>query len=170
VRQFFKFVLATVVGLVLFSVLGVLLLVGLGALIGRSSTDKSVAANSVLELKLDKPISEREQSADLNPLGGDRATIGLVNLKEVIGRAKTDDDIKGILLNLELVQGGMASLEEVRNALLDFKKSGKFIVAYHEIASEKSYYRGRPDLPAPAGHAGVQRPELGGDVLQAAVR
>jgi protease-4 len=140
VRQFFKFVLATVVGLVLFSVLGVLLLVGLGALIGRSSTDKSVAANSVLELKLDKPISEREQSADLNPLGGDRATIGLVNLKEVIGRAKTDDDIKGILLNLELVQGGMASLEEVRNALLDFKKSGKFIVAYHEIASEKSYY------------------------------
>jgi protease-4 len=140
VRQFFKFVLATVVGLVLFSMLGVLLLVGLGALIGRSSTDKSVAANSVLELKLDKPISERAQSADLNPLGGDRATIGLVNLKEVIGRAKTDDDIKGILLNLELVQGGMASLEEVRNALLDFKKSGKFIVAYHEIASEKSYY------------------------------
>jgi protease-4 len=140
VRQFFKFVLATVVGLVLFSVLGVLLLVGLGAAIGRSSTDKSVAANSVLELKLDKPISERAQSADLNPLGGDRATIGLVNLKEVIGRAKTDDDIKGILLNLELVQGGMASLEEVRDALLDFKKSGKFIVAYHEIASEKSYY------------------------------
>jgi protease-4 len=63
-----------------------------------------------------------------------------VNLKEVIRRAKTDGDIKGILLNLELVQGGMASLEEVRDALLDFKKSGKFIVAYHEIASEKSYY------------------------------
>jgi protease-4 len=139
VRQFFKFVLATVVGLVLFSVLGVLLLVGLGTVLG-SSSEKSVASNSVLELKLDKPISERAQSADLNPLGGDRATIGLVNLKEAIRRAKTDDDIKGILLNLELVQGGMATLEEVRDALLDFKKSGKFIVAYHEIASEKSYY------------------------------
>jgi protease-4 len=128
-----------VVGLVLFSVLGLVLLIGLGTAIG-SSTEKSVASNSVLELKLDKPISERAQSADFNPLGGDRATIGLVNLKEAIRRAKTDDDIKGILLNLELVQGGMATLEEVRDALLDFKKSGKFIVAYHEIASEKSYY------------------------------
>ncbi|TVT43147.1 signal peptide peptidase SppA [Hymenobacter setariae] len=138
-RQFFKFVLATIVGLVLFSVLGFILLIGLGKALG-SSTEKSVASNSVLELKLDKPISERAQSADLNPLGGNQATIGLVNLKEVIRRAKTDGDIKGILLNLELVQGGMASLEEVRDALLDFKKSGKFIVAYHEIASEKSYY------------------------------
>lgn len=138
-RQFFKFVLATVVGLVLFSVLGFVLLIGLGAALG-SSSGKSVAANSVLELKLDKPISERKQSADINPFGGDQSTIGLVNLKEVISRAKDDSDIKGILLNLELVQGGMASLEEVRNALLDFKKSGKFIVAYHEIASKKSYY------------------------------
>jgi protease-4 len=139
VVQFFKFVLATVVGLVLFSVLGLVLLIGLGKVIG-SSAEKTVASNSVLELKLNKPISERAQSADFNPLGGDQATIGLVNLKEAIRRAKTDDDIKGILLNLELVQGGMASLEEVRDALLDFKKSGKFIVAYHEIASEKSYY------------------------------
>jgi len=136
-RQFFKFVLATIVGLVVFAVLGFVLVAGLAAAISHS-TDKSVAANSVLELKLDKPISERKQSGDL--LGSSGATIGLVGLKEVIGRAKTDDDIKGILLNLELVQGGMASLEEVRNALLDFKKSGKFIVAYHEITSEKSYY------------------------------
>ncbi|RZL08330.1 MAG: signal peptide peptidase SppA, partial [Hymenobacter sp.] len=137
-RQFFKFVLATVVGLLAFSVLGFVLLAGLIAAIGSSSSEKTVASNSVLELKLDKPISERKQSADL--LGSSGSTIGLVGLKEVIRRAKTDDDIKGILLNLELVQGGMASLEEVRDALLDFKKSGKFIVAYHEIASEKSYY------------------------------
>ena len=136
--QFFKFVLATLVGLVVFSVLGVVVLIGIGAALGSSSTSKTVASNSVLELKLDKPISERKQSADL--LGSGGATIGLVGLKEVIGRAKDDDDIKGILLNLELVQGGMASLEEVRDALLDFKKAGKFIVAYHEITSEKSYY------------------------------
>ena len=135
--QFLKFVLATLVGLALFSVLGFVLLAGLASL---GSGSKKVAANSVLELKLDKPISERHQSADLNPLGGAPATIGLINLKEAIARAKTDDDIKGILLNLQVVQGGMASLEEVRDALLDFKKSGKFIVAYHEISSEKSYY------------------------------
>ncbi|MDO7883898.1 signal peptide peptidase SppA [Hymenobacter cheonanensis] len=137
-RQFFKFVLATVVGLVVFSVVGFVLLAGLLAALGSSSADKAVASNSVLELKLDKPISERRQSADL--LGNSGATIGLVGLKDAIRQAKTDDDIKGILLNLELVQGGMASLEEVRDALLDFKRSGKFIVAYHEIASEKSYY------------------------------
>jgi protease-4 len=137
VRQFFKFVLATVVGLVVFSALGFILLAGLAAAVG-SSANKTVASNSVLELKLDKPISERRQSADL--LGSGGATLGLVALKDAIREAKADDDIKGILLNLELVQGGMASLEEVRDALLDFKRSGKFIVAYHEIASEKSYY------------------------------
>jgi protease-4 len=138
VRQFFKFVLATVVGLVVFSVLGFILLAGLAAAVGSSSGNKSVASNSVLELKFDRPISERKQSADL--LGNNGATLGLVGIKDVIRRAKRDDDIKGILLNLELVQGGMASLEEVRDALLDFKRSGKFIVAYHEISSEKSYY------------------------------
>ncbi len=136
-RQFFKFVLATVVGLVVFSALGFILLAGLAAAVG-SGADKTVASNSVLELKFDKPISERKQSADL--LGSGGATLGLVGIKDAIRQAKTDDDIKGILLNLELVQGGMASLEEVRDALLDFKRSGKFIVAYHEIASEKSYY------------------------------
>lgn len=125
------------VGLVLFSVLGFVVLAGLIG-VASSGSDKSVAANSVLELKLDKPISERKQSADL--LGNNGATIGLVGLKKAIRRAKDDGDIKGILLNLELVQGGMASLEEVRDALLDFKKSGKFLVAYHEISSEKSYY------------------------------
>jgi protease-4 len=61
-------------------------------------------------------------------------------LKNAIRRAKGDGDIKGILLNLDIVQGGMASLEEVRNELLNFKKSGKFVVAYHEICSEKSFY------------------------------
>jgi len=135
--QFFKFVLATVLGLVVFSILSFVLLIGLGAALG-SSSEKTVADNSVLELRLDKPISERKQSADL--FGSSSATIGLLSLRQTIGEAKSDDHIKGILLNLGLVRGGMASLEEVRDALLDFKQSGKFIVAYHEVASEKSYY------------------------------
>jgi protease IV len=139
--MFFKYVLATLTGLILFALLGFVLLFGLAALVGSASDDdKEVASNSVLELKLDKPITERQQAAEFNPFGSSNASIGLVNLKEAIRRAKDDDDIKGILLNLEIVQGGMASLEEVRNALLDFKKSGKFIVAYHEVCSEKSYY------------------------------
>jgi len=139
-KQFFKFVLATVVGLVLFSALGFVLLLGLVAAAKSVGAEKEVASNSVLELRLDKPITERQEANDYGPLGGGDASIGLLNLRQAIAQAKTDDDIKGILLRLDAVQGGMASLTEVRDALLDFKKSGKFIVSYTEGATEKSYY------------------------------
>ncbi|OUJ72480.1 signal peptide peptidase SppA [Hymenobacter crusticola] len=141
-RQFLKYVLATLVGLVLFAVIGVVVLIGLAYSASRSEKDVVVATNSVLELKLDKPISERENPGSFAAyITGDNAqSTGLDQLKDAIRRAKTDDDIKGIFLNVELVQAGMATLEEVRDALLDFKKSGKFVVAYNDLASEKSYY------------------------------
>lgn len=140
-RQFFKYVLATIVGVLVLSIVSTLLLFGLIA--GLASSDKTitVAKDSVLELKLDKPIGERGFE---NPLasftGGQASTLGLHELKTAIRRAVKDDNIKGIFLNLELVQGGMASLEEVRHELLEFKKSGKFIVSYADAQSEKSYY------------------------------
>ncbi|OGX81419.1 signal peptide peptidase SppA [Hymenobacter lapidarius] len=139
-RQFLKFVLATIVGLLAFSFLGfVLLAVVIGAAASSSGDRKEVAANSVLELKLNEPLAERGRDSKFN-FGGNSSTTGLVDLKATIRRAKGDEDIRGILLNLDIVQGGMASLEEVRDALLDFKKSGKFVVAYHEVCSEKSFY------------------------------
>jgi protease-4 len=138
--QFLKYVLATIVGLLLFSLVGLLLFVGIAAAVGSSSDEVTVASNSVLELKLDKPLTERKQEAEFTPFGVGNSSIGLNSLKESIRRAKTDEDIKGILLDLDVVSGGLASLEEVRDALLDFKKSGKFIVAYHETGSEKGYY------------------------------
>ena len=138
-RQFFKFVLATIVGLLAFSFIGFLIFAGIIGAAASSDGKKEVAANSVLELKLNEPLTERGRGREFGPFGGSGST-GLIEIKEAIKRAKTDGDIKGILLNLELVQGGMASLEEVRDALLDFKKSGKFVVAYHEVSSEKSFY------------------------------
>ena len=138
-RQFLKFLLATLVGLALFSFLGFLVLAGIVGAAKSAGDHKETASNSVLELKLNEPLTERGSDNRFG-FGGNNSSIGLVSLKEAIRRAKKDDDIKGILLNLEFVQGGMASLEEVRDALLDFKKSGKFVVAYHEIASEKSFY------------------------------
>ncbi|MCC2548085.1 signal peptide peptidase SppA [Hymenobacter sp. BT175] len=141
-RQFLKYVGATLVGLMLFFTVGFLFLLAL-AFAAASSSDKDtvVAEDSVLELKLDRPLAERESRESVGSLFSRQAdNIGLDQLKKTIARAKTDDDIKGIFLNLELVQGGMASLEEVRDALLDFKKSGKFLVAYSDMASEKSYY------------------------------
>ncbi len=138
--QFLKFTLATVVGLFLFALLGFLVLLGIAGAAASSADKKDVAANSVLELKLNQPLHERGRDGKFGRFGGGSAATGLLELKAAIGRAKTDDDIKGILLHLDVVQGGLASLEEVRDALRDFKKSGKFIVAYHEICSEKSYY------------------------------
>ncbi|MDB5236390.1 MAG: signal peptide peptidase SppA [Hymenobacter sp.] len=138
-RQFLKYVLATIVGLLAFSFLGFLLLAGIIGAAASAGDHKETASNSVLELKLNQPLTERGHDGKFS-FGRNSSSTGLVNLKDAIRRAKKDDDIKGILLNLEFVQGGMASLEEVRDALLDFKKSGKFIVAYHEVCSEKSFY------------------------------
>ncbi|MDQ2772604.1 MAG: signal peptide peptidase SppA [Bacteroidota bacterium] len=139
-RQFFKFVLATLVGLVAFSFIGFLILAGIIGAASSAGDHKEAGSNSVLELKLNEPLAERGRDGAFGGFGGNKGSTGLVELKESIHRAKGDGDIKGILLNLEFVQGGMASLEEVRDALLDFKKSGKFVVAYHEVCSEKSFY------------------------------
>ncbi|MCR5886831.1 signal peptide peptidase SppA [Hymenobacter sp. J193] len=139
-RQFFKYVLATLTGLVLFAFVGVVLMIGF--IVAAASTDKdvTVADNSVLELKLDKPVAERGFENPLSAFAGGENTVGLDELKAAIRRAKKDDDIKGIFLNLEMVQGGMATLEEIRHELADFKKGGKFVVSYTDAQSEKSYY------------------------------
>ncbi|MBT9393604.1 signal peptide peptidase SppA [Hymenobacter sp. NST-14] len=140
-RQFLKYVLATITGVLVLGLIATVLLVGL--ILGLASSDKdvTVARDSVLQLTLDKPIGERGFSNPLSGfVGGQASSIGLDELKAAIRHAKTDGDIKGIFLNLELVQGGMASLEEVRQELVEFKKSGKFIVSYADAQSEKSYY------------------------------
>ena len=141
-KQFFKYVLATITGIVVLWIVGFLILLAVVFTVARSADKEvTVASNSVLELKLDKPVNERESRTSLAALFSDQADdIGLDQLKAAIGRAKKDGDIKGIFLNAEYVQAGMASLEEIRDALLDFKKSGKFVVAYNDLASEKSYY------------------------------
>ncbi|RSK42288.1 signal peptide peptidase SppA [Hymenobacter perfusus] len=140
-RQFFKYVLASFTGLVLFALIGVVLLVAIIAAAASSDKEVTVASNSVLELTLDKPIGEREFTNPLSGFtGGQSSSIGLDELKATIRRAAKDGDIKGIFLNLELVQGGMASLEEVRYELVQFRKAGKFIVSYTDAQSEKSYY------------------------------
>jgi protease IV len=139
--NFLKNVFSVVVGLFVFlfiSFLGLLFIISLIA----SDGDLGIKSDSVLKLKLDREIVERESeklfsAGSLLPAG---SSIGLIDLKEAIAQAKTDDKIKGIYLELSTVQGGFASLEEIRNALLDFKKSKKFVVAYGESYSEGAYY------------------------------
>eukprot|EP01037_Dinobryon_pediforme_P008371 gene8371-8458_t len=111
-----------------------------------SANDKTVEvdANSVLQISFNSPIAERTPNnpfAGLNFLGldGDKS-IGLNDILANIKKAKTDDNIKGIFLNESGITPGEATSEEIRNALIDFKKSGKFIVAYAEIYTQGFYY------------------------------
>ena len=141
--NFLKYVLATIVGLLIFFFISVLIMVGIIA--STASDDEvKVKEGSVLELKLDKKITERDPKNPLNELGfsfgGFTSTDGLDQIKASIRRAKTDDNIKGIFLNMTFVDAGMGKLEEIRYELVEFKKSGKFIVSYADISTEKAYY------------------------------
>jgi protease-4 len=142
-KQFFKFVLATIVGLIFATIILVLILVGV---IASASSDKSVTveANSVLNISIDHPITERTPN---NPLAGlslfgfdTDKSIGLNDILANIKKAKTDDNIKGIYLSESYMLSGQATTEEIRKALIDFKKSGKFIVAYAEVYTQSFYY------------------------------
>ncbi|CAN5600523.1 signal peptide peptidase SppA [soil metagenome] len=139
--SFFRIVLASIVGLIIFSIIAILIVAGI---IAAASADREVkiADNSVLHLKLDKPIVERgvdDPFASLQLLGAD-GSIGLIELKDAIRHAKGDDKIKGIYLQSQFVNAGFGTLQEIRDALLDFKTSGKWIYGYGEMMSESDYY------------------------------
>lgn len=146
--KFLGNVLAVIVGLFVFSILGVLFMFGLIGIVASSSGSEevTVSENSVLHLNLNgRTLVERtsEDDLDLSMFGnpfGQEFNAGLVNLKKAIGEAKTNDNIKGIYLNTGLIMAGQASLLELREALIDFKTSGKFILAYDEAYTEGGYY------------------------------
>ncbi|MCS6934721.1 MAG: signal peptide peptidase SppA [Chitinophagales bacterium] len=141
--QFLKYVLATLVGLLLFCSLCFIFLL---TLIGMASMKKpvTVEANSVLKLDLNYDIPERSTDDPLSTISytdfKPKKAIGLTDILACITKAKTDDNIKGIYLQLGLNDNGYATLEAIREALLDFRKSKKFVFAYGEIISQKSYY------------------------------
>jgi protease-4 len=146
-KQFFKFVFATVVGIIISSVIFVVLFfLVIGGIIAAASSDKSpdVDANSILHVKIDYQINERTPNNPFAGLGflgfdGEKA-LGLNDILASIKKAKSDDNIKGIFLDESYMMQGQATTEEIRNALIDFKKSGKFIVAYSEIYTQGFYY------------------------------
>lgn len=145
-KDFFKFVLATVVGIFAVSVIGfVLFFMIIGALI--SSTEKQVAVqdNSMLVLDLARQVVDRAPNdpfEDLDIPGFNQIkTIGLDDIKTSLENAVYDDRIKGIYLKLSTVGGGMASVEEIRNMLVAFKDScDKPVYAYGDFYDQKAYY------------------------------
>lgn len=143
-RQFLKYVLATFVGLIVFSFLGFLFLISLSAIFSSAADKQTVVAEkSILKLDLNNPIRERgvdNPFSGFGPINSEGDVIGVIDLKEALANAKEDPNIKGVYLKAEYPQAGWASLEEIRNALIDFRKSKKFVYAYGEVMTEKGYY------------------------------
>lgn len=141
--QFFKGVLATIVGLIIFSFFALIIGSSVIGYIASSEDDVEVKDNTVLHLKLNKPIVERETGMQLSPLdvlGSDGGVMGLMEIIQSIRHARDNDKIRGIYLESQFVQAGYGALKEIRDALEDFKASGKWIVAYNEVYTEKDYY------------------------------
>ena len=130
------------VGFLLALLVGILIIAGIA---GSAKDVPEIEDNSVLHLKLNSPITERSSENPLEDLDlpistGEPTSLGLIEILQGIKDAKEDSKIKGIYLNSKTVGAGFAALQEIRDALIDFKKSGKFIIAYAEYYSEGAYY------------------------------
>ena len=140
-KQFLKFTLAAAAGLVL----GVFSIIIIFSILAASGDSKEVQLDEphVLRIELNGEIQDRveEMAFDLSEITGQDVNIlGLNDILANIKKAKTDENIKGIYIEIGMISAGFASREEIRNALLDFKESGKFITTYSEIYTQGSYY------------------------------
>lgn len=141
-KDFLKFTFATVLGIivagVLFFFLSILTIFGSAA---SSESETKVSENSVFMLNLDGAISERSVDNPLAAITGEESGIGLNDVLSSIQKAKDNENIKGIYLQGNATMTtGYASLKAIHDALVDFKESGKFIVAYADTYSQDDYY------------------------------
>ncbi len=147
-KDFFKMMFASVVGFIIasfiFSLISMLIFFGLiGSMadtIGKSQSF-SPQPNSVLNLKLDGVIQERVAESDpfTELIGGSNVPTGLNDIIGAIRKAKSNDNIKGIYLDMRMFSASSASLFEIRNELISFKESGKFVVAYADNYLQSGY-------------------------------
>jgi protease IV len=138
--NFLRNLLAVIVGLFLFSIISLLIFLGVISALG-TERKVSIESNSVLKIDLNRAIVEMPADDPLTGfLPGVKQPLGLLDVKRALRHAKTDDNIRGILIDGGQVMAGYASLQEVRDAILDFKESGKFVVSYSEMYTERGYY------------------------------
>lgn len=139
-KDFIKSVSATLVGLLIFTVIiGALTLMSVVGMVASSQSTLSVDDNSVLVIKLDGNLQEYAANNIMDKLSGTE-TANLQETLEAIAKAKANDNVKGIYLEGGAVGADMAQLQELRDALVDFKASKKWIVAYGQEYSLGSYY------------------------------
>ena len=141
-KDFFKFTFASTLGVVLAGIiLSILSIVSIVGIVTFSDIETTVKKNSIFVLKLDGVLNERaEENPIVSLLNEDLLSCGLDEILASIKEAKDNENIKGIYLEAGMMEAAYASLEEIRNALKDFKESGKFIVAYADNYDLGMYY------------------------------
>jgi protease-4 len=144
-KNFFKYLLASILGVIIASLVLCLITIGiLSAIIASQDKPVAIKVNSILLLNLNQPINDRKSSLpylvySLTNLGTENQ-LGLNDILNNIVKAGQDSNIRGIYLELSGLRAGIATVEEIRNALLNFKKTGKFIVAFSDTYSQGAYY------------------------------
>lgn len=138
--QFLKYVLATIIGLCLFVVISFFVMAGIGSMLSSSDSVTTVKEKSVLKLNFDSYFTELTIPEDpfSDMFGDGTPNIGLNDFKSALANAAKDPNIKGISISLSNPMLGFGEMAEVKAALKDFKKSGKFIYTYSEFLSEKA--------------------------------
>lgn len=141
-KDFFKNVAATIVGLFAFglimTILGFICIIGM---VASGNSKPALKDNAVMVLKLQGQIEDRTEDNWLGELTGEQFNnIGMNRILSSIRKAKNEDKVKGIYLETGILETDYATLQEIRNALADFKKSGKWIIAYGDALSQGGYY------------------------------
>ncbi len=141
-KSFLKMFLAAFLALVVGTLIVFLIsLVTIGAMIASGETEYVVKEHSVLKIDLSGSLTERSQPSPLAILmGGSSESLTVKDLTTAIKKAKNNKKIEGIYIKSSYMGSNFANLEPVRKALIDFKESGKFIISYGEIYTERSYY------------------------------
>jgi protease-4 len=145
-KQFLKFTLATIVGIILTSLLFFIILFSIVGAISSSDKPYDLKENSLLKISLDGEITEQSTNNPFYfaipgiPMDIHMQKQGLDDILSAIKRAKTTDQIKGIYLEAGTLNAGFATVEEIRDALIDFKQSGKYVIAYSDLYDQREYY------------------------------
>ena len=144
-KSFLKYLLASVLGVLIGFMLVFFIFMGIiGVMIASADRTVDVRPNTLFHMRLDQPIIDR---ASKNPFDGfdfinmrPVSRLGLHDILENIEKAKNDDNIEGIFVEISFPQAGISTLGEIRDALEDFKESGKFILAYADNYTQSAYY------------------------------
>lgn len=141
-KDFFKYTAATVVGIIVFTIVCVALSVmSIVGMVASANATQAVEKNSVLVLKLNGSIDEQGTDNTIGKLTGNYIpSTGLNDILSAIKKAKDEENIKGIYIDADVLSTDYATLQEIRSALEDFRKSGKKIIAYADTYSQGSYY------------------------------